>query len=111
VRNYRREWLDELALTGAIAWGRLWGRGNTSVRKTPLCLLPREDLDLWLGLADVPPGLVLLRRGDRPRRSRRDTAVDLRDARAGSRSMPAARASPRTCSARAVSCPGTSRRG
>jgi ATP-dependent Lhr-like helicase len=66
VRGYRREWLDELTLTGAVAWGRLWGRGNTSVRKTPLCLLPREDLDLWLALADQPPGLVLLRRGDPP---------------------------------------------
>ena len=66
VRNYRREWLDELALTGAIAWGRLWGRGNAAVRKTPLCLLPREDLDLWLGLADAPAPLALVRRGDPP---------------------------------------------
>ena len=64
VRNYRREWLDELALTGAIAWGRLWGEGNTAVRRTPLCLLPREDLDLWLGLADTPAPLALVRRGD-----------------------------------------------
>ena len=65
VRGYRREWLDELTLTGAVAWGRLWGQGNTAVRKTPVCLLPREDLDLWLGLADAPaaPRLALVRRG------------------------------------------------
>ncbi len=64
VRGYRREWLDELTLTGAVAWGRLWGQGSTAVRKTPLCLLPREDLGLWLGLADPPPTLALVRRGE-----------------------------------------------
>ena len=51
VKDYRREWLDQLALGGEIAWGRLWGEGGAPIRSTPLALFPREDLDLWLGLA------------------------------------------------------------
>jgi ATP-dependent Lhr-like helicase len=51
VRDYRPEWLDQLTLSGEIAWGRLWGAGNPPVRSTPICLLPREDLHLWLELA------------------------------------------------------------
>ncbi|MGH7726449.1 MAG: DEAD/DEAH box helicase [Candidatus Eiseniibacteriota bacterium] len=53
VRGYRREWLDELTLTGEVAWGRLWGAGNTSVRTTPLCLVPRADVDAWMSLASL----------------------------------------------------------
>src|SRR5262249_51488762 len=48
VRGYKREWLDELTLTGELVWGRLWGAGNTAIRTTPVCLLPREELDTWL---------------------------------------------------------------
>ena len=54
VRHYKREWLDQLTLSGEIAWGRLWGgdRGGASaIRSTPLCLLPREDLEAWTSLA------------------------------------------------------------
>ncbi len=51
VRAYRREWLDHLTMTGEVAWGRLWGGGASAVRVTPICLVPREDLDAWLGLA------------------------------------------------------------
>jgi ATP-dependent Lhr-like helicase len=51
VRGYRREWLDELALSGQIAWGRVWGGGASALRSTPICLLPRQDLASWLGLA------------------------------------------------------------
>ena len=29
VRGYRPEWLDHLTLTGELAWGRLWGRGDS----------------------------------------------------------------------------------
>jgi ATP-dependent Lhr-like helicase len=53
VRDFRRRYLDDLTLSGRVAWGRLWGAGATPVRTTPLCLLPREDLALWLGLAGV----------------------------------------------------------
>jgi len=51
LRDYRFEWLDHLTLTGEIAWGRLWGEGNTPIRSTPICLLPREDLETWLALS------------------------------------------------------------
>jgi ATP-dependent Lhr-like helicase len=53
VRGYRPEWLDHLTLTGELAWGRLWGRGDSPIRTTPVCIVPREDLDRWLALAAV----------------------------------------------------------
>ena len=51
VRGYRREWLDQLSLSGEAVWGRLWGGGTLPVRSTPIALVPREDLDRWLSLA------------------------------------------------------------
>jgi ATP-dependent Lhr-like helicase len=54
VRGYRREWLDELTLSGEFAWGRLWGSGASSIRTTPVCLFPRDDLDAWTSLAKAP---------------------------------------------------------
>jgi ATP-dependent Lhr-like helicase len=51
VRDYRREWLDQLALSGEVAWGRLWGAGLAPVRRTPIALLPREELPAWTALA------------------------------------------------------------
>jgi ATP-dependent Lhr-like helicase len=54
VRDYRREWLDELTLSGELAWGRLWGSGGSAIRVTPIGIVPREQLDLWLALADAP---------------------------------------------------------
>ena len=30
VRGYKREWLDQLTLSGEVAWGRLWGAGATA---------------------------------------------------------------------------------
>ena len=54
VRGYRREWLDQLTLSGEVAWGRLWGGGASAIRTTPVCLLPREDLDVWTSLAPAP---------------------------------------------------------
>jgi ATP-dependent Lhr-like helicase len=50
VRGYKREWLDELTLSGELAWGRLWGSGSAPIRSTPVCLVPRDELDAWLGL-------------------------------------------------------------
>ncbi len=58
VRHYRQEWLDQVTLSGEFAWGRLWGGGDSAIRSTPICLLPREDLDLWLALsAGRDPGI------------------------------------------------------
>jgi len=53
VQGYRREWLDQVTLTGEAAWGRLWGSGSGAVRTTPVALVLREDLDRWMALA--PP--------------------------------------------------------
>jgi len=50
VRDYRRDWLDQLTLSGEAAWGRLWGGGATAIRITPICLVLRDDLDAWAGL-------------------------------------------------------------
>ena len=55
VRDYRREWLDELTLSGEFAWGRLWGGGASPIRVTPLSFIPRDDLDAWLALAPPAP--------------------------------------------------------
>jgi ATP-dependent Lhr-like helicase len=57
IQGYRQEWLDQVTLSGEIAWGRLWGGGRSPIRTTPICLVPREDLDPWLALASgiAPP--------------------------------------------------------
>jgi ATP-dependent Lhr-like helicase len=54
VRGYKREWLDQLTLAGDVAWGRLWGSSEVSVRRAPLTLVPRDQLATWAALsADV----------------------------------------------------------
>jgi ATP-dependent Lhr-like helicase len=55
VRGYKREWLDQVTLSGEVVWGRMWGAGLSPVRRTPVCLLPREDLEAWSSLASVSP--------------------------------------------------------
>ncbi len=62
VAGYRPGWLDELALSGQVAWGRLWGAGASAIRNTPVALVPRDELDPWLGL--TAPGDVWSLRGD-----------------------------------------------
>ncbi len=54
VRDYRQDWLDQLALGGEVAWGRVWGSGKSALRSTPVCLVPRAELPSWLGLAPRP---------------------------------------------------------
>jgi ATP-dependent Lhr-like helicase len=51
VRGYKREWLDQLALAGEVAWGRLWGSAESPVRRTPIALVPRAELETWMALA------------------------------------------------------------
>jgi ATP-dependent Lhr-like helicase len=51
VRGYKREWLDQLALAGEVAWGRLWGSADSPVRRTPIALVPRAELETWMALA------------------------------------------------------------
>ncbi|MGH3577174.1 MAG: Lhr family ATP-dependent helicase, partial [Mycobacterium sp.] len=58
VEGYRREWLDDLCLSGEVAWGRLGARpegptvpprrsGATPSRSTPISFVLRSDLP-WL---------------------------------------------------------------
>jgi ATP-dependent Lhr-like helicase len=57
VADYRRAHLDQLAFQGEVAWCRLFGRSDLPVRKTPIALLPRAELDPWLALAaPLEPG-------------------------------------------------------
>jgi ATP-dependent Lhr-like helicase len=51
VRGYRREWLDQLTLSGEVTWARLWGAAGGPVRRTPICLVERRHLDEWASLA------------------------------------------------------------
>jgi ATP-dependent Lhr-like helicase len=52
VEGFRGSWLDELSLSGELSWGRLWGSGAVAPRSTPLALVPREELEAWLNLAE-----------------------------------------------------------
>jgi ATP-dependent Lhr-like helicase len=54
VRGYKREWLDDLTLSGEFVWGRLWGGASSAIRITPIALIPRERLDEWLALSEMP---------------------------------------------------------
>ena len=58
VRGYRREWLDQLTLSGEIAWLRLWGSSPSPIRSTPVALVPRADLERWLALPDPEPARI-----------------------------------------------------
>jgi ATP-dependent Lhr-like helicase len=62
VRSYQREWLDQVTLSGEVAWVRLWGSTNVSpLRRAPIALVAREDLTAWLSLsagAGSPPELM-----------------------------------------------------
>ncbi len=53
IREYQPDWLDLLTLRGEVAWGRLWGSGSSPVRTTPICLIPRSDMEQWLSFS--PP--------------------------------------------------------
>jgi ATP-dependent Lhr-like helicase len=54
VRGYRREWLEDVTLSGEFAWGRLWGGASSAIRVTPISFVPREHLDDWLALTEPP---------------------------------------------------------
>jgi len=54
VSGFKREWLDDVTLSGEFAWGRLWGSAGSAVRVTPITFIPRDDLDHWLALTEPP---------------------------------------------------------
>jgi ATP-dependent Lhr-like helicase len=52
VRSYKREWLDQVTLSGEVAWVRLWSStAGAPLRRSPMALVPREDLAAWLALS------------------------------------------------------------
>jgi len=68
VTEYRREWIDELSLTGEVTWGRLYPpardpdktRQNASLtRVAPVSICLREDLPWLLATAAPTPIEVL----------------------------------------------------
>jgi ATP-dependent Lhr-like helicase len=59
VNGYRRDWLDALAFSGEVAWGRLWGSGTGTAKSLPVALFAREDHDAWLALAEPVPTIAL----------------------------------------------------
>ncbi len=74
VRGYRREWLDQLTFSGEVAWGRLWGAGTSAIRRTPICLVIREDLEEWTSLFAVAA------QGPAPAREPSRTALEVEKA-------------------------------
>ncbi|HET6250146.1 MAG TPA: DEAD/DEAH box helicase [Tepidisphaeraceae bacterium] len=54
VRDYQRQWLDDITLSGEFAWGRFWGGGPSAIRITPIAFVPREQLDSWLAMTEAP---------------------------------------------------------
>ncbi|HWE01277.1 MAG TPA: DEAD/DEAH box helicase [Tepidisphaeraceae bacterium] len=55
VRDYKREWLDDVTMMGEFAWGRMWGGAATAIRVTPITFIPRDQLEPWLAMTDQPP--------------------------------------------------------
>ncbi|HTO18189.1 MAG TPA: DEAD/DEAH box helicase [Pseudomonas sp.] len=61
LKRYDSAWLDALCRSGRVVWARLAGRqtaGAGPVRGTPIVLLPRRRLSLWMsqaGTAEAQP--------------------------------------------------------
>ncbi len=100
VAEYKREWLDELSLTGEVTWGRLYppardpekARPNASLtRVAPVSICLREDLPWLLATAAETPLEAL---GSQLRRSCRFSGSG-------------ERCSPPTCCSGAGCCPAS----
>jgi ATP-dependent Lhr-like helicase len=50
VQDYKREWLDQLTLSGEFAWLSLRGGFRGPCSRAPVALVPRKDLPAWLRL-------------------------------------------------------------
>ncbi|MEI6236897.1 MAG: ATP-dependent DNA helicase, partial [Planctomycetota bacterium] len=63
VRNYDKRWLDQLSLSGEVAWGRRFPsppntdgkRHSGQIRNTSIGLFLHGQLDFWLALAPELP--------------------------------------------------------
>jgi ATP-dependent Lhr-like helicase len=54
VRGYQRDWLSDMTLMGQFVWGRLWGGATSAIRVTPISIVPRDELDVWLAMTQPP---------------------------------------------------------
>ncbi len=86
VRDYRPDTLDHLTLSGEAAWGRLWSSGDSPVRVTPVCVVLRDDLEMWKSLA-------ALRLDDKPLSTYASTILGVLDRRGASFTQELERAS------------------
>jgi ATP-dependent Lhr-like helicase len=68
LAGYEPAWLDDLCLSGRLAWARLRtrdgrldgsGRGGTPVRTTPITLVARRNAPLWAALCPPPESAQL----------------------------------------------------
>ncbi len=59
VKGYQSAWLDGLALSGEVAWGRLWGSGGSAARALPVALFPRAASATWLSLGGARDATTL----------------------------------------------------
>src|SRR5260221_444101 len=50
VGDYKREWLDQLTLSGEFVWLKLSGSWRGPLSKAPLAIVPRAELAEWLQL-------------------------------------------------------------
>ena len=65
IAQFKPEWIDAVTMSGEFAWGRLWAApaldpdasGGSTIRTTPIALIPRSELDQWLRCAG-PAGEV-----------------------------------------------------
>jgi ATP-dependent Lhr-like helicase len=74
VNEYEPTWLDDLSLSGRVAWARLFPaksraeRTPSPVRTTPIVLLPRKNLSLWTSLSASAEAVVPSPRAEQVRR-------------------------------------------
>ena len=62
ANKYSAAWLDELSLSGQVAWGRLFPAQNGESRRagptraSPIAIVGRNELAAWLAIAPAPNG-------------------------------------------------------
>ena len=56
VASYGSEQLDQLCLSGRVAWGRLTPGSRAPLRSSPIALLQREHANVWQAAADPGAG-------------------------------------------------------
>ncbi|OOG13345.1 DEAD/DEAH box helicase [Pseudomonas sp. C9] len=58
IKDYSPGWLDDLCRSGKLVWTRLTARNkgaSTALRSTPIVLLPRGQIGLWVSLTEQTP--------------------------------------------------------